>query len=95
MYLVPLQYPFCGSRYRKSMMGLPTFIKMCVGNPDGVSLFMNSTGYSLSLCTVSQLLYFIASPGNLSIIILFISSNTLLVGAIVTSFTWQEALEFD
>ena len=37
MHLVPLQCPFCVSRFRKSMMGLPTFIMMmCVGNPDGV-----------------------------------------------------------
>ena len=64
MYLVPLQCPFCGSRFCKSMMGLPIFIMMmCVGNPDGVSLFMNSIGYSLSLFTVSQLLYFLAFPG--------------------------------
>ena len=56
---------------------------------------MNSTGYSLSLFNTLQLLYFFAFLGNLAIIIHFITSNALYVGAIMASFTWLEALEFD
>ena len=59
IYLVPLQCPFCGSRFRKSMVGLPTFIfRMCVGNPEGVNLFRNYTGYNLSLFIILKLMYF-------------------------------------
>ena len=45
--------------------------------------------------TVSKLLNFSTFPGNLAIIVLFIPSTSLVVGAIMASFTWQEALGID
>ena len=36
---------------------------------DTILLFMNSARYSISLLTVSQLLYFLAISGNLAIIV--------------------------
>ena len=96
MYLVPLQCQFYRFRFRKSTMGLPTFILiMCVGNPEGVNLFRNSTGYNLSLFKVLQLLYSFLIPGNEVIIMLFISSTALLIGAIMVTFAWHEVIEFD
>ena len=68
---------------------------MCVGNPEGVNLFRNSTGYNLSLFTVSQLLYFFSIPGNEVITMIFTSSTALLVGAIMATLALLEVMEFE
>ena len=71
------------------------YIDDCVGNPEGVNLFRNSTGYNLSLFTVLQLLYCFSISGNEVIIMLLTSSTALLVGAIMATLALLEVMEFE
>ena len=63
MYLAPLQCPFCESRFRKNMMGLPTFIMMLYvrrpqENLKATSIYKYKYNFSTFKCNNNSYDYF-------------------------------------